>query len=289
MGKSKLKKSDGGGGGGSEWLNTYADLVTLLMTFFVLLFSMSSINPVKWDALMNAFGKDKESINVPSEDLDDSQIQGIILELIERIENNSKFEEGIESGDPEATGTTSPGEVQIDFSDIYETLQQYITNNSLEEQIGLEKTADAIILSFKDKAFFASGRADLTSSSVELMKYISNSITLIIDKVAEIVISGHTDNIPQVASLSSPYSNNRELGAARANAVSQWFEEWGNISGEKIITQSFAENRPLASNDTEEGRSENRRVEVVVTRLADDSDKSDEEVIAVDEPDTENP
>ena len=269
MGKPKIPKSDDGGGGGSDWLTTYADLVTLLMTFFVLLFSMSTINPVKWDALINSYGRNRESANItPRENLVDNMdlvpkdISEFVASLFTAIENvlNRESED-----DSEFESSGSPSE--IDFSTVYEMIRQYIIANDLENHMGLDRTLNEIIIRFKDRAFFDSGRADLTATSVDLMKYVGDAINLVIEQVEEILIVGHTDNVPQRPTLTSPFRNNRELGQARALAVAQWFEEFSFLPGEKITTSSRSEYDPIATNDTPEGRSENRRVEVIITRV----------------------
>lgn len=131
------KKPAGDGGGGDSWLNTYADMVTLLLTFFAVLLSMSSVNQVKFNAFIRSFS------NLPQE------------EINEIIENAGLNEEDIEDpADP------LPSEVEQAMTELYEKLMEYVKENNMEETVSIDKVDDVIYVRFESSLFFEQiGRA----------------------------------------------------------------------------------------------------------------------------------
>lgn len=218
--------------GSGDWLNTYADMVTLLMTFFVLLYSMATPDAQKWNALVEAFGTGQDPTP------------------------------GIDSGEnPQITIPTDPDELK--FDSIHEMIQEYIEANNLEEQLGVEKSDNFVLIRFKDNALFKSGQAFIPEESQYLLKDISAIINLVDDEIEGISIEGHTDNVP-IKTLNFP--SNWELAGARATYVARTMMTQYEIDESKISYTSFGEYHPIASNDTDEGRAQNRRVEIRVTR-----------------------
>ena len=109
------------------------------------------------------------------------------------------------------------------------------------------------------EATFDTGRADLRSEFIPLLRKIGE----VLGKTrAEIIIAGHTDNVPL---SSGPFGSNLGLSMARAGSVAEFLLSKKNIDPRKLSTMGFGEYRPLASNDTAEGRRKNRRVEIIVT------------------------
>jgi chemotaxis protein MotB len=132
----------------------------------------------------------------------------------------------------------------------YEELKGLVEVESVENQLTIRMMGEAT---------FDTGRADLRSEFIPLLRKIGE----VLGKTkAEIIIAGHTDNVPL---SSGPFGSNLGLSMARAGSVAEFLLSKKNIDPRKLSTMGFGEYRPLASNDTAEGRRKNRRVEIIVT------------------------
>ena len=258
----------------SEWLATYADMMTILFVFFVLLFSMSSINPVKWDILVQTWGNQARNIaSVGGGDQDEAVDQAIVdmLDQIFSIIIDQMAEDGITEEQPEELHQEGS---EMDFDHIYNVVSLYIDTQGYADRVDIEKDENYVMIRFKDRAFFASGHAIIGAEGQEIIRFIAEAINLVIDQVGSIKIEGHTDNVPQ---SSWEFPSNWDLGSARANAVRAIFEASGIPSNRRLMEViSLAETDPRDTNETAEGRSANRRVEIYITR----ADQVDEEMEA---------
>jgi chemotaxis protein MotB len=228
-----------------EWMATYGDLVTLLMCFFVLLFAFSEIDAQKFEAVMESF---QGSAGILSGGTTISQEQ-LVFEAT-----------------PEVTSSeTVP--VTEDIQQLKEQIEAYLEENKeqdrqeIEEDIIVEIDTRGLIIRFPDKALFDSGRADLKKESIDTLDFLSGLLNSEEFNMMAIRVEGHTDNVP-INTFRFP--SNWELSTARATNVLKYFIKSGELSPMRLAASGYGEYYPIEDNGTREGRSKNRRVDIVI-------------------------
>lgn len=222
--------------GAPAWVVTFGDLMSLLLCFFVLLLSFSEMDRNKYrvvsGSVKNAFGiqRKKPVFESPkgSKMIAKEFDQAIILTKIEDV--------------------VKPIIKELDGE--FEELKGYVEVESTENEVTIRMMGEAT---------FDTGKADLRSSFVPLLKKIGDVLA---KTRGEIIVAGHTDNVPLVGGI---FGSNLGLSMARAGSVAEFLLRTSRIDPQRLSTMGFGEYRPLESNDTEEGRQKNRRVEIVVT------------------------
>ncbi len=215
------------------WLNSYADLVTLLWTFFILLFALSVINAKKFQAgvgsLQSAFGVMSGGTGIIDGGSSSPQLSLIARELAQMEMVGLKFQEEIE-------------------------------NAGLADKVSVEMDPRGLIFRFADSVLFDLGSADIRSDAMAVLDKVGKLIATV---EYDIRIEGHTDNWP-ISTVRFP--SNWELSTGRAASVVRFFIENLGFSPVKLEAAGYGQERPIASNDTAEGRQKNRRVDVVLLR-----------------------
>lgn len=237
---ARKKKEDGGGPTGNEWLGTYSDMVTLLMTLFVLLYSMSSVDEAKVHAISQAFsaltGKSADSI------LQYDMYQG--SQPI--VGGESKVDETLEQSE------------NMENKTMYQSVKEFIEENSLNDTIDVAENEKGVVLQLKDNVLFESGQADLKAGSNEILDKINTLISTIPDSI---VIEGHTDNVPI---HNEKYKDNWDLSSMRATNVLRYFTEVKHQDPQRFRAAGYGEYKPKVDNSTEENRAQNRRVNISI-------------------------
>lgn len=225
-----LPENDEPPAGAPEWLVTFADLMSLLLTFFVLLLSFSTTEVIKF---REAMGSIREALGLSSPD-DPSKIPAGKDPLTEEI--------------PEIGSRSLP------LAKVEQQLQAMLENFGLQKQGETRRTAYGVILRLKGDLMFQSGRAELSPETFGLLEGLARYIAGVGGRIDVI---GHTDNLP----ISTPvYPSNWELSAARAGQVVRYLVEHG-VPAERLRAIGQADTVPIADNGTAEGRARNRRVE----------------------------
>ncbi len=229
--------------GAPPWMATFADLSTLLLTFFILLLSFATMDLVKFK---DAMGSVQETL-------------GVFPAGTGVFEHTS--EPPIIDTPPIAT-SVSTAEVKNRQKaqrkkEIIEELKGMVKEKGLENDVGIENSERGVIMRVKGKIFFNIGTAELKKESFPVLEKIAELMKKFPHHIA---IEGHTDNLP----IKSPlYPTNWHLSTARAFSALQFLREGGGVDVKRINIAGFSDTRPIAGNDTREGRAKNRRVQFV--------------------------
>lgn len=220
----------------SPWYLTYADMITLLLAFFVMLFTFSNLDVQKFEAMIASL---QGSLGVldggKSFVRDDTLLEpaGII---------------------DQAAGQISPGRnVQL----MYNSLMEFIEGEGLQGAVSVELTEPGIIVRFADKVLFDLGEADLKPEFEATLGRFATALSV---WEGDIRIEGHSDSLP----IHRPkFPSNWELSSARASTVVRFLID-RELRPEQLSVAGYGEHRPIDSNSTPEGRARNRRVDVVL-------------------------
>ena len=241
------RKAPEGKKGLDEWMGTYGDMVTLLLCFFVLLFSMATIDAAKFAQVAASFSSSNKItiMQSSSSSILDSLGNGIVQmpeAKGESKEENEKREEATEE--------------LVKMASDFKT---YFAQQNLQDRIEVEQNEQYITLNFKDGILFDSGKAELKTEALSALEIVANELAKYPEN--NVKVEGHADNMP----INTPrYPNNWYLSAARAISVAMYFTDTKGFSPERISAEGFGEFRPKVSNDTPENRSINRRVEIKI-------------------------
>jgi len=260
---------------GAAWMTTYADMVTLLFTFFVLMFAISAVDNEKFALFIGAiqpgglseeqfiqirekYATEDDKLNENLPDIDDNP------EEPQQPDHTVVTDPLEEDGDP----LDDDEEIDNDLAELERLLGIYINENNLGHIITLIEGAgegDGLLIRLPGDAMFESGRADVTPQMSEVGESLAKLLSDIYDEEnpIRITVSGHTDNVPQ---NSAEYPDNWWLSAGRANNFMRLLRDSSSLPFGQFFAQYFGEYQPIGDNDTPEGRQMNRRVEVLISQ-----------------------
>lgn len=277
--------------GSPAWMSTFSDLMNLLLCFFVLLFASSTVDEGKIQKIAASFQNLSFSI-IPEGTINLIQGQMIsggvtqlkeidsILDLVgkasEATGNNVEIQAGStqdsdSSESSDAESTTEENFENQDFmaqyqqegmnqsEEMYEEITDMVESYSIEDRVSIDYNYEYVELDMNGAILFDTGEAELKDDSKFFMQKIANILSKYKDCIIE--IEGHTDNVPI---HNSHYESNRYLSTARATKVYEYIMENQNLTDENIKVAGYGESRPIASNDTVEGRAKNRRVVIKI-------------------------
>ena len=234
MARSKKKKEDSSPGA-PLWLVTYGDMVTLVLTFFVLLFSMSSIDVQKFELMLLSF---KGAIG--------------FMPGGKAIQEDS----AVFGGQP-AQHAGESARVTPELQQIARNLRNYLRTEGLDKEIVVRIDQRGVTVSLSDQFLFESGRAEIKPEGMRVLFKIAEFIK---DSVPAEAVEGHTDGVPLRGGI---YRDNWGLSAARAAAVASYLQDRAGFDPLKLQAVGYGPNRPLVPNDTPEHMALNRRVDLV--------------------------
>ncbi|MGM0838149.1 MAG: flagellar motor protein MotB [Bacillota bacterium] len=226
-----------------SWLIPYADLLTLLLALFIVLFSMTSIDAKKFQALSEVFNevfsKGSGIMEFPNP---------VPQENAAVLDEQDEVEEQLEK----------KADMQ-ELESLQKKIDSYIIEKELSNMLDTSLTDEGLLVLIRDNVLFSSGSDRVRTDDLEMAKEISD--LLVINPPRNIIISGHTDNVPI---NNSQFASNWELSVMRAVNFMKIIIENDRLDPSWFSAKGFGEYEPIASNETAEGRAQNRRVEILI-------------------------
>lgn len=236
-----------------SWMDTYGDMVTLLLCFFVLLYSMSSVDQTKWRLLVQSFNP--------------SALEG----TADQVVLDAKVSE--DGGELTGSAASDGGEI-TDFNDLYLVLKKVVEERNMEDTVEVTRGDGFTFISFRDKVFFDGDSSVLRQEGKDVLDQFAAAMFQADSTIKEVQVLGHTSQ----GNPERPNNirNDRMLSAQRSAEVIIYLQSKNAVSPEKLVGMSFGQFRPIAPFNTEDGRAKNRRVEILITK-SDTVEKSLEE------------
>lgn len=219
-------------------MDTYGDMVTLLLCFFVLLYSISTVDQAKWEMIVKSFNPDAEDV---------SQI----------------VTQDVKDGNEDVPGALSE-EAQEDFDELFEKLQISVKEAGLTAEVELYKGDGYTFVTFRDSIFFDGNSSEIKPAGKQILEKFAEIISGVSKSIKEIQVLGHTTQAS--ASNHINVDTDRVLSAERAANVTVYLQQKTRISPEKLVSVGYGQYRPIAPFDTEKNRAKNRRVELIISK-----------------------
>jgi chemotaxis protein MotB len=262
-----------------RWLVSYADFITLLFAFFVVMYSISSVNDGKYrvlsETLTDAFLTSAQSldpIQVGEKVRTTNPVAGEFAASEPGTLESSDTEDPLDiideevvetEGKPEAEGTGiegDTGEAKANLEETAAALESTLSPFIDEDLVKVKQTDRGVEVEMKSKALFASGSARLSRTAIKMLRDVSGIIKTLPNNI---IVEGHTDNVPIKTIL---FPSNWELSAARAASVVHLLGRFG-IDPNKMAAIGYGEHKPTATNESEDGKQQNRRVALIIKTL----------------------
>ena len=242
-----------------SWLLTYSDVITLVLCMFVMLYSFSTIDVQKFERLVSSLNQTLSGVLDGGKIIDPEPRDNLPID-VDEIDLDQKDDELDKDKDEDKSNEK---DFDKDLLEVYQKITNLIRDYGLEDQVFIGIESKGVEIRFTDGVFFDSGSALLKPSAYDLL----NRLTKIFKEIEnEILVEGHTDDRP----INTPqFPSNWELSTSRALSVVRYFERQG-VEPERMGAVGHGEYRPVATNNTAEGRQANRRVNIVVLRIVED-------------------
>ena len=233
-----------------RWLVSYADFITLLFAFFVVLYAFAKADQKKQVQVSASIDTAFRSLGLfPDASLHPSAGPATAIGA-----EKAAMPMNIVMGED----VLSPAQVKADLDRVRRDLEQRLSNQVATHTVSIHMGRDGLVISLREAGFFASGSADPQPETLPTLRRIAASLA---HTPYDLRVEGHTDNLPiHIAQFDS----NWELSTARATRIARDFLDLKAMPPERISAAGYAEFHPVATNDTPEGRAENRRIDLVV-------------------------
>ncbi|MFJ7186791.1 flagellar motor protein MotB [Lysinibacillus xylanilyticus] len=228
-----------------SWLVPYADILTLLLAVFIILFASSSVDQEKLERMSAVFSQVFDGGTSFLEQPSPIQSPNAESDQTPQTQQNSAYLKD-----------------QQELAQIKDSVDNFIAVHEMEGQFATAMTDEGLLVTIRDSILFDPGKAVIKSEYIPIAKELAG--VLVSDPARNIVITGHTDNVP----VGPNFSSNLELSLMRAsNFYMVLLNSNSKLKSENFSAKGYGENRAIAPNDTPEGRAKNRRVEVLIQPL----------------------
>jgi chemotaxis protein MotB len=243
-----------------RWLVSYADFITLLFAFFVVLYASSQVDKRKVGrlalAIQVAFQElgvfDTSNTKVP---LSDSEpIPFTTIQAVENVERTGDMERFVQP----MKGVLSPSAANGSLKDLQAELEKVLAPEIKDRVVDVQARKEGIVVSLREMGFYDSGSVTMLPSA---MNAIDRLAGVVAPRTENLRIEGHTDNVPI---HNAHFPSNWELSTARATELVQLFIFRYHVMPSRLSAAGYAEFHPVADNSTAEGRSHNRRIDIVI-------------------------
>lgn len=237
MRRNRPKKEEPGS---PLWMTTFSDMMTLILVFFVLLFSLSVVDTMKFQAFIASF-------------------QGVgVLDWGDKPLEEVQPETVAPTPGPYSGQEPTPPAPDYTLMEVYQMVEQTLADAGLEDRVSLRYEEAGVALDIQDRVLFDTAKADLKPEAQAVLDPLAELFKRL---PLQIHVEGHTDNRP-ISNLQFP--SNWELSGARASRVIRYFVDTHQLDPHKFVAVGYGEYRPVAPNDTEENMQLNRRVVMVI-------------------------
>ncbi|MCR8644997.1 OmpA family protein [Paenibacillus sp. N1-5-1-14] len=238
-----------------RWLITYADLITLLLVFFIIMYAMSKVDVSKYDVLASALQhqfKQAETF-LPK----NNGIAG-------KMSNTNSNQDQKQTDQMDQKNDKDKAEHEKKEKELQEfknKIDTYISEHQLDALINVADTKRGIAITLDDVFLFNSGQAVLKPPAFDILNKLATLLPGLKNKVS---IEGHTDSVP--VATGSVFRDNWGLSSERALNVLRYLTQKNNLNPTQFVATGYADTVPKTDNDTAENRSKNRRVEIIILR-----------------------
>lgn len=230
------------------WMVTFADLMALMMTFFVLLYSFSSLDETKYRMIAQSMASGFGAVLVAPKS---APTPAMGPPSLMPSPMNQPMGRAVQSSGSKANAANT---------EVAEQVKQSLQSEIADGIIAVETTGNTVTIRFPEEIAFPPGSDQITDAIIPIIERLTKTLE---ESPGTIMISGHTDDRPI---NSARYQSNWKLSTDRAVSVIQLFESIGKIAPERLTAVGYADTRPIAPNDTPDNRAKNRRVEIAIVQ-----------------------
>lgn len=224
-------------------MDTYGDMVTLLLCFFVLLYSMSTISEDNWKALVMSFNPNAAQAITATPGGDGPSADADLA--------------GFEMMAP------SQSEIDSAIEELFEAMQNYVAQQNMQSQITVTQEGGKVFISFSDTIFFAGDSSVILEEAYPILDNVCGLLSRAADSIDEVRVLGHTAQ--KYTNRPNNVATDRKLASDRATNVIIYVQMNSEVDPARLVSEGIGQWRPIEENDTAEGRAQNRRVEMIIS------------------------